>query len=171
MNNHVTKIPEVSESGATGNQEATSTGLVLQNQDPPFQPVPIAETIQGLAASNARNMGGAVAANLLSGSFSQLSRELQDAKSDLGDTRRELENVRDELSKSKTRAAVLDERVSTSGRQKHLRNVAIAGGSVILGLASQIDYNQSEALPFVLGAIGILFLVMGWFWPLTEKDR
>ena len=167
----MTEIPEIKESGATGTQEATSIDLVLHGEKNPFHPTSISESIQGLAASNARSMGGAVVATLLSGSFSQLSGELQDAKFELKHIRKELEGVRDQLSESKVRVAVLKERVQTSNRQKHLRNTAIAGGSAILGLAIQLDHNQLGAIPYVLGAVGFVFVLMGWFWPSTENDR
>ena len=83
--------------------------------------------------------------------------------------RKELERVRDQLSESNVRVAVLKERVQTSNRQKHLRNTAIAGGSAILGLAIQLD--QLGAIPYVLGAVGFVFVLMGWFWSSTENDH
>lgn len=167
----MTEIPEVKESGGTGTQEATSTELVLQDQESPFQPTTIVESVQGLASSNARSMGGAVVATLLSGSFAQLHGELQDTKSELKDVRKDLEGARDQLSTSQKRVAVLEERVSTNSSQRHLRNTGIAGGSIILGVAIQIETNTFDALPYLLGAIGILFMLMGWFWPSPEKDR
>lgn len=116
-------------------------------------------------------MGGAVVATLLSGSFAQLSGELQDTKLDLKNIRKELEATREQLSTSEKRVAVLEERASTNVYQKHLRNTAIAGGSIILGIAIQIESNNFEELPYFLGAIGILFMFMGWFWPSAEKKR
>ncbi|MDE0392412.1 MAG: hypothetical protein OXI57_10115 [Rhodospirillales bacterium] len=167
----MTDIPKVEDSGAAGTQEATSRALVLEEQKTPFGQTPIADTIQGLASSNARSMGGAVVANLLSGSFSQVSFELQDAKRDLQNTRGKLEEVRDELSRSKTRVAVLEERVSNTNRQKHLRNIAIAGGSILFGLAVQLGSDELGVLPFLLGGIGLVFVLMGWFWPSREKNH
>lgn len=146
------EIPEVRDSGATGEQEEGNSELVHPNQQTLF-PQPIAETIQGLAASNARNLGGVVVAGLVSVSFSQLAHELQDAKSDLRNTRKELSTSYDELSACRTRVAVLEERVTTDSRQKHLRNVAIAGGSMIVGLALQLDPSTLGALPIVLGGL------------------
>lgn len=168
VTDHVTEIPEVKDSGATGDQEAGEKALVHPSQEPLFAP-PITAAIQGLASSNAKNMGGVVVANLLSGSFSQLSHELQDAKLDLKNTRREFTTTHGELSKCKTQVAVLEERVSTSSRQKHLCNMAIAGGSIILGLAVQLDHQTLGAIPYVLGGIGCLFVLMGWLWPSKEN--
>ena len=167
----MTEIPEATESGATGTQKATSTetGLILQDQQT-FIPASIAESIQGLAAGDARNFGGLVPATLLSGAFSQISSELQDTKLELRNTHGKLECVRDQLSECRERTAVLAERVKTSSRQKQLCNTAIAGGVAILGLAISL-HNQMEWLPFLLGALGLVFVLMGWFWPSAEKDN
>ena len=167
----MTDIPKVIESGTAGTQEAASTELVLQEPESPFQPASIVDSIQGLASRNAKRMGGEVVATLLSGNFTQLSRELNDTKSELREVRSKIEDTRVQLSNSQKRVAVLEERLSANRNQKHFRNISIAGGSIILGIAVQIAQNQLSAAPFFLGAIGLIFILMGWVSPSMEKDR
>ena len=167
----VTEIPDVQESGSAGTQEAAAAELILPEEASPFQRAPIVDAIQGLAASNPRNMGGVVMSTLLSATVSQLFVELQDAKQQLKDTQEELSGVRGRHASSLAQVAVLEERVSTHRQLKHLRNIAIVGGSVLVGVALQLGDDLSGVVRYLLGGIGLLLMSAGWLWPLTESGR
>lgn len=169
----MTNIPEIEETGSSGEQqpEPASGELILPSQESPFRPAPIEETVRGLAATKARSMGGEVAANLISGAFTQLSNDCTDAKSELGATRKALDSTRTELSNCQTREAVLKERVSTHTRGRHLRNVAIVVGTSLLGIGFELNRNNVDILSLFAGGMGILLIIMGWFWPRSEPRQ
>lgn len=168
---HVTEVPEIEETGSAGVQEPESGELIPAQQESPFPLPPITETVQGLAATRPRSMGGEVAANLISGSFTQISNDYAEAKSELRTTRDALDSASDELSKCRVREAVLKERVSTGTRGQHLRNVAIVGGTTLFGIGFELNRNKLEELSFLVGGIGLLLILMGWFWPTSAPNR
>ena len=165
------EIPIIEESGATGNQEVASKELTLDDSTAVLPPMPIASAIRGLASSKAKHMGGEFVAAVVSSSFDQLSNDLQSTKRELRDSQSRMDFYRDELSTSEKLVAVLEERVSNSNRQRHLRNTAISGGSIFLGLAVNLQPDTLGVLPFIIGGVGFLFVLAGWFLPLPEKNR
>lgn len=108
-------------------------------------------------------MGGEVAAGLLAGSFSQLSYDLEATKAELKETREELRRKTDELSDVKTRAAVLQERVTAHGRDRHLRNLSIAVGTIMIGVGIELFRNNFDKLGYTVGGLGVLLVSLGWF--------
>ena len=169
----MTEIPEIDETGLTGEQQSEPAPgeLILPNQESPFRPAPMEETVRGLAATKARSMSGAVAANLISGAFAQLSSDYAEAKSELGTTRANLDSTRKELSNCQIREAVLKERVSTDTHGRHLRNVAIVVGTSLLGIGFELNRNNADVPSLLAGGMGLLLIIMGWFWPRSESKQ
>ena len=79
-------IPKPDESGSSGEQLPSADAQLVASS--PLNGLPLADTIQGLAATKYRGMGGEVVAALLAGATSQMSQELQRAKGEI-DTLRE----------------------------------------------------------------------------------
>ena len=169
----MTEVPEIEKTGSTGEQQpAPVTGeLILPEQNSPFRTAPITKTVQGLAATKARSMGGEVAASLISGTFTQLSNDYAEAKSDLRATRDSLESTCKELSNCQIREAVLKERVSSGTRGRHLRNVAMVAGTSLLGIGFELNRNNADVLSLLAGGMGLLLIIMGWFWPRSEPKQ
>ena len=157
------EIPEIEETGSTGAQQPASKEITPAHPESPFSPGPMSEVVNGLASSRPRSMGGEVAANLLAGSFAQLSNELAETKADLRATHETLDATRTNLSECETREAVLQERVSTAIGGRHLRNVALVGGTALLGIGLELGRSKAETLSLLVGGIGLLLILMGWF--------
>lgn len=167
----MTEIPEIEETGSTGEQEATSGELIPPDQETPFPLLPIAESFRGLAATRARSFGGEIGATLASAVVTQISNELSEAKLELRTIREKLELTRIELSSCQTKEAVLRERVSSSVRIRHLRSFTIIGGSLLFPAAIELNKNSLEFLSFVVGGIGLLLILVGWLWPTSEPNE
>lgn len=158
----MTEIPEPVETGTSGTQEAEVRG-VLANIESPIEGLPIAQAVAGLASSHARSMGGEVAAGLISGSFAQISHNLQETKDELQGTRKKLDRAREELSEYKIKAAVLQERVNAFSKTRYLKNFIIMVGTALFGLAIELYRNNLTKLAYVLGALGGFAMLLGWF--------
>ena len=169
----MTEIPEPEETGSTGEQqpETETAELIPPSPENPFQSFPIEQTVRGLAATKARSMGGEVAANLIAGTFTQLSNDYGEAKSELGAVRQALDSTRSELSICQIREAVLKERVSTYAQGRHLRNVTIVVGTSLLGIGFELNRNNADVLSLLAGGMGLLLIVMGWFWLRSEPKQ
>ena len=89
--------------------------------------------------------------------------DLNETKSELKTTRGNLDQTRNELSKSQIKTAVLEERVSDSNRHQHLKNLAITGGVILLGVAFQLYQNEFKALSILIGFLGLALAVTGWW--------
>lgn len=161
----VAEVPEIEDTGSTGGQEKASAEIISPAPRPPFRAQPIAETVQGLAASKHRSFGGEIAANILAAAVSQTSAELADAKQELKETRRALDAARAELAQLKTDNAVLGERVRSGTNGRHLRNTAIAGGTALIGIAIELNRSGLDSLSLLIGGIALALVLMGWFWP------
>lgn len=158
-------IPEPQETGGSGTQQESSPqDLQLVNPEIPVQGLPLAATVQGLAATRARSLGGEVAASLIAGSFNHLSQELATTKRELQETQRKLENSRNELSEANAKKSVLEERLSTLGRIKYFSNLGIAVGTALVGFG--VDFvkgKTAENTGYILLALGSLLILLAWF--------
>lgn len=158
----MSEIPKPDETGSDGTQEAGTGAVVSVAQESPLEGLPITRRVEGLAATHSRSMGGEVAANLIAGSFTQLSHDLQETKQELRSTRQELERTREELSNYKTKAAVLKERVSTTFKGRHLRNLSITVGTILISLGIDFYRNNFDKYAYILGVLGTLLIFLGW---------
>ncbi len=168
----MTEIPENEETGSTGEQQSTSVELIPVDQESPFQPEePIPEAVRGLAADRSRSFGGEVGTRLIAAVVTQTSNELADAKSELRDSRETLESTRKDLSRCEIREAVLQERVSESNRGRHLRNISITGGMILLGVAFKLSETEFDALSVLIGVLGAVLVFGGWYRRTPESSR
>lgn len=158
----MTDIPNPVETGSDGTQKTGIENITIPETVSPLHGLPMIKTLEGLTANKSRGLGGEIVANLLTGSFSQLSHDLQETKKDLQSTRKELSYVQQELSSCKERAAMLQERVNNFTQDRHLRNICISAGTILIGLGIEFlsKIGDSSYIIMVLGAALILF---GWF--------
>lgn len=156
------EIPKPTDTGSAGTQQA-GIGVLVVSEKSPLNGLPITNRVEGLAAAHPRSMGGEVAANLIAGSFSQLSHDFQTTRQELKDTRGELKGVVGELLEVKIRAAVLLERANASERDRNLKNLGITTGTILIGLGIELYRNSFEKFGYIVGGLGLLLLVLGWF--------
>jgi len=159
----VIEIPKPNETGSAGTQQTGTASVAPVEKESPLQGLPITEVVEGLAATRSRSMGGEVAANLIAGSFTQLSHNYQETRQELRNTRLELERAQKELSGSKTKTAVLQERVNNVFRERHLKNLSITAGTVLIGLGIEFYRNNLEKASYVVAGLGLLLIFLGWF--------
>lgn len=158
----MSEIPSPVDTGASGTQQEPAKEMATIVAHSPLEGLPIARAVEGLAATKARSMGGEVAAGLLAGCFQQISNELEQARADLRSTRGNLELVREDLSTSKQRSAVLQERVRAMASGRHLKNLSLTAGTALVGIAIEFMRNNMKDLSFVLGGLGFLLILFGW---------
>jgi len=162
----VKEIPKPTETGSAGTQQAGSGALVTAAEESPLSGLPITQRVEGLAASHPRSMGGEVAANLIAGSFSQLSHDLETTRNELSAVRGELKQALNDLSDTKTRAAVLEERATAADRERHLKNLSITAGTILIGIGIELYRNNFDKSGVIVGVLGMLLVVLGW---ITQK--
>lgn len=156
-------IPKPVETGSDGTQQAYVTRIGPVEAESPFNGLPIARVVEGLAMTRARSMGGEVAAGLIAGSMTQLSYSYQETKNDLHSANDKLDKLREELSTCKTRAAVLEERVRAHSNTRHLKNISIATGTALIGIGIELYRNNFDKFSLIVGGLGVLLLFLGWF--------
>jgi hypothetical protein len=161
----VTEVPEIDDSGSSGSQTSSAGEVLPPETENPFEKQPIQEAARGLAASNPRSLGGEVGARFVAASVSHLSNDLQETKRELSDVRAQLETAKSNLSDEKRTSAVLSERLSSIRGVRHLKNVSIAAGTILIGIAIDFSRNEFDSMSVVIAGIGLLMIAMGWISP------
>ena len=131
----------------------------------PFNGLPLAQAINGLASTNSRSMGGEVGAALLAGSFAQLSSDLIDARHIVSNKDTELQRVNTELSAKTTRVAVLEERLGSLSRNQRIKQIAVFAGTVLLSVAIDLWKSNNANIAVIIGLLGAVLLAFGGFSP------
>jgi hypothetical protein len=161
----MSEIPIPQDTGSAGTQEALAGELVRVDKESPFKGLPITQKIEGLAATHSRSMGGEVAANLLAGSFTQLSHDLQSTRQELTDTRKQLGQAQSDLSQASLKCAVLEDRAITDTQNRYLKNFCIFAGTTFLGIGIELCKSSFDTFGYITGGIGALLLILGWLPP------
>ncbi|MDD2914422.1 MAG: hypothetical protein PHP70_03815 [Gallionella sp.] len=151
-----TSIPIPKESGSDGHQvKADVSGELVQAQPLTH----MVQAITGLAASNARFFGGEVASTLIAGATSQMSAELAQTKQELGALRQKYEVLSNSFADERIQKAILAERIDSFRSSRHLKNIGISVGTLLLGIGAQlikIDYVPHGIASIVIGALLVL---------------
>lgn len=155
-------IPQPDETGSAGTQTTGTQQEILPVSSSPVEGLPIAEAVAGLAATKSRSMGGELAARLIDGSFRQVSYDLRETQRELRETRQRLSGVQEELSKCKTKAAVLTERIRAHARGRHLKNLSVMVGTVLVGIGVEAYRNNLTKSSLLIGVLGVLLMLFGW---------
>lgn len=159
--------PEPAETGADGTQlpaSETSQGNLIPHTAGDGQRDSIfPETISGLAVAKYRSMGGEAAAALIAGWSHEKANELSEIKFLLNSSRGECNQLIKDYGNERVKSAVLQERLNSESRTKHLRNFCIFSGTTLLGLAFALPNNSQTGYSVVLGLLGFALLLFGWF--------
>jgi hypothetical protein len=165
------EVPKPIDSGSDGSQSAGSKSPELVAADP-LRELPIAHTIQGIAASNSRAFGGEVASALIAGVTSQLASELQYSKNEVVKLQDKNDQLTKQISERNVENAVLNERLTASNATRHLRNFGIAAGTTLVTVSFALfDTVQFQSYGYVAVAIGVLLVMVGWFTPVRGVDK
>jgi hypothetical protein len=115
---------------------------------------PLDESLQRLAELGARGLSPAVLM-MVQGWTRSLTTQNEELSKSLDRSEQRVSRLEGELSKEKTRTAVLLERLAS----RPLHDAAIMVGSLSIGVALT---TEAAALSAFLAAIGVVFLVFGW---------
>jgi hypothetical protein len=164
-----TEVPEPQDSGSDGSQIKAD----LAHEFIPSQQLtnPMAQAISGLAASNSRAFGGEVASTLIAGATSQMSIELNQTKEELAVLRDKYESLMNSLAEVRIKKAVLSERIVGFNSTRHLKNIGIAIGGILLGLGVKLIGDNAQAYGFGAIIVGALLLIAGWFSTPKEGEK
>lgn len=165
----LTEVPKLSDSGSDGNQIKADVNYELISAKPLTNQG--AQAIIGLAASNAKYLGGEVTSALVVGVTSQMSAELSQTKQELVAMRDKNEALMHALADERIKKAVLIERIEGFNSTRHLKNIGIAIGGILLGIGVKLIGDNVQ--PYGLAAIivGSLLLIAGWFSTPKEGDK
>lgn len=158
--NEQLEVPEPEDSGSDGTQEKADASRKLVPSKP--LTTPIAEAITGLAVSHSRAFGGEVASTLIAGATSQMAIELNQTKEELSVLRKKLESVTSALSNEKVEKAVLNTRIEEFRSTRHLKNIGIAVGTLLVGTGVQLAPGDSPEYGVATIIVGALLLIVGW---------
>jgi hypothetical protein len=155
-------IPSPDKSGGSGKQVAGDDTTEFQKANP-LEGLPMARTINGLAATHSRSLGEEVTSALIAGATTQLACDYRELKERHSDLSARFDAQRFELEEARTQKAILKERIRAEGQNKHLRNLCITIGTSLIGtgiLLTRLDsdwHYYSAAYGF-----GLLLLFFGW---------
>ena len=158
------ELPQPPITGSSGTQEpATAQEVVVLKADPPLAGLPLAETVQGLAATRARSFGGEIGAQLVAGSFTHISLELQSTKQELRDVQRELKKSNADLAGEQMKNATLQERLVGLSRSKHFGQAGVLIGTIVLGVGFDMVRGTQQMLGLGLSLLGVILILVSWF--------
>ncbi|MCX7156293.1 MAG: hypothetical protein NTW45_07620 [Rhodocyclales bacterium] len=156
-------IPNPLLTGSTGTQQPVDGPVVLPEPYNPLAGLPLAQRVEGLAATHARNLGGEVAATLIAGSFSQLSDDLRIQREQNAEQLAKTSRLQDDLTTYRTQTAVLEERLRAVERTQSVKQVAVFAGTAMLAVAVDLYKGQLDALAAIVAVLGAGLLVFSWF--------
>ncbi len=167
MNNDF-PIPVPDRSGSGGSQIASDSSQMLVEARP-FQSLHLATTIEGLASANSRAFGGEISATLIGAATRQLAIECSELKIEGRRQSDRIESLRDDLEIVRIKNAVLVEKISSDGRNKHLRNFGITVGTSLVGAGIALSRSGSDNYSYGAFVFGGLLLLLAWFSGSKEK--
>lgn len=168
---HLSEAPEPKDSGSAGTQQPSPPGTLPSLGQRPLEGLPLARTIEGLAASRSRSLGGEVVASLIAGYSTQMASDLHETRTTLQSLRTEYALLNEKLTQCREDKAVLSERLYSEARNKHLRHISITGGTALVGIAIEFMRNNLNTFAMITGGIGLIFLFFGWFSSPKEKRK
>lgn len=163
-------IPQPDASGIRGNQIKENDSIPLV-ESRPFEGLQMVRTIEGLASSHARSLGGEVTSALIAGATSQLANDYQELKFKYHQLNEKYEKQRDKLEEIKIDKAVLSEKIKADGRNKHLRNLSITIGTSLFGTGIFLSRTELDLYAYGAYGFGSLLLILGWFSDNKENQK
>jgi hypothetical protein len=156
------EIPKPPEIGSAGNQQPEVSDLTPIEPYAPLMGLPLAQRVEGLAATKPRNLGGEVAATLIAGSFTQMSTDLQLQREQASSATEHANRLQQEFATSSARVAVLEERLAAYERTQTIKHIAIFAGTALLAVAIDLFKAELKALGSIVALLGAALLVFGW---------
>lgn len=168
MSESENEIPVPEDSGSSGEQEPASSGKSLIPAEPQ-KGLPLAEAVEGLAASRSKSLGefGSV---LLAATTRHIAEENRELKADKKALQEELSAQRDQLETARTDKAVLTERLDSVRQGKHVRNFAIAVGTALASAGVMLSRDGIDGYSVGLVVAGSLLLLVSWFAPTKGSE-
>jgi hypothetical protein len=155
-------IPQPDPSGIEGSQIKENDSISLV-ETKPFEGLQMAKTIQGLAISHARSLGGEVTSALIAGATRQIANDYEELKQQYYKLNLKYETQRDKLEEIRIDKAVLSEKISADGRNKNLRNLSITIGTSLFGTGIFLSKTELDLYAYGAYGFGLLLLLLGWF--------
>lgn len=166
----IVAIPIPDRSGSHGRQMPADVSQILREARP-LQGLHLATTIEGLASSNTRAFGGDVSAALIGAAARQMASECGDLRNTNQRLHDRIETHRDELETVRIQNAVLSEKISSEGRNKHLRNFSITVGTALIGVGVTLSRAGQDGYSVGALVFGALILVLGWMSGPKEQKK
>ena len=157
----MTDIPEPKDSGSSGTQQPAKAEVA--HAVSPMSGLPIVQTVDGLAATRSRSLGGEVAANLIAGSFNQLQHQLTEMKYEVSSVREKLDEAKEGLANEKIENAVLKGEIDSLNNEKNIRNVCLTAGPTIAAFGVDQLKSKSYVTGWLLVILGVVIAIIGWF--------
>ncbi len=157
--NKILPIPDTS--GSSGTQEP-SKGLEA-SVSKPLEGLHIAKTIEGLAISHSKSLGGEVSSTLLACVTSQLSYNYQELQNEYKELSSKYESQREKLESSRMTVAVLKERIRSEGNNKILRNLCITIGTSLIATGVFLSRSNLDNYSYGAYGFGVILFLLGWF--------
>lgn len=167
--NEPVEVPKPTESGSDGTQKIADSSRELVLAKPLV--APMAEAITGLAVSHSRAFGGEVASTLIAGATSQMAIELNEAKYELARLREKLETATKDLTEEKVKAAVLNARIQEFRSTRHIKNIGIAVGTLLVGIGVSMAQGNTASYGVAAVVVGSLLVIVGWFTAPKEGEK
>lgn len=134
----------------------------------PLSTLGLAHTIEGLALQNPRGFGNVVVVKLLANAVHTFERQQEANAEAMNNALADSRMRSDELSKSRTEVAVLNERLGNQSREnrkmQRIRGAAGFAATILLGFAVDFYKNNLVVAAVVIGLIGLgaaLFAAVG----------
>jgi hypothetical protein len=159
------EIPNPPDSGASGTQQSADAAATALEPFSPLSGLPLAQRVEGLAATRPRNLGGEVAATLIAGSFSQMADDLRLQRDRCSASEAKAAQLTTDLADARIQSAVLEERLSAVKRTQSVKQISIFAGTALAAIAIDLYKSQLSTLAVVVVALGLCLLAFGWFTP------
>ena len=155
-------IPIPDTSGSDGSQiQAQSIPNLIT--DKPLESLHMVKTIEGLASTHSKALGGEVASALIAGATSQIANDYQEIKRKYNQLEEKFEIQRNKLEEERIKNAILSEKIRSESRNKHLKNLTITIGTSLVGLGIYLSRTSLDRYAFGAFGFGTLLLFLGWF--------
>jgi hypothetical protein len=163
-------IPNPDQSGSKGTQLAAITEIVADVA--PMQGLHVASTMEGLAATNTKAFGGEIPAAAIGAAMRQVNQDYFEMKRDNLRLFERLEKMRDDLEDTRTKNAVLTERIRSDAKNKNLKNFSIAIGMGLMGIGLTLwRAGGQDGYAITATLLGALLLGLGWFSSSKEEKK
>jgi len=156
------EIPIPDKSGGSGKQIVCISTSDFQEANP-LEGLHITKTINGLASTHSRSLGGEVTSALIAGVTKQLASDFSELKQKYLYLSNNFDSQRNELEKTRILKAVLVERINSEGRNKHLRNLSITIGTSLIGTGILLSRSGLDRYSYGAYGFGAFLLLLGWF--------